>query len=428
MVQRKVTYRLYPTPRQIEALERLRWVHCLLWNTALDERRRAWAYQQKSLSFSDQCKALTGWRSRSPLLRSVNAQSEQVTLKRLDLAFQHFFRRVKRGETPGYPRFKPLHRFKGWGYSKHGDGWKLLSGPGMKHGKLRLSGVGEVRIRGKARTVGTPKTCEILHRCGKWYASVTVECEPERQGGERIGGLDWGVETLATIASAEGVERIENPRHLQRSLERIGALQKRISRKEEAAKQASGKKKGFPVSKRLRKEYALLAGVHEKVANQRRDFLHKTSARLIATFAVLGLEALNIRRMTAKGGTYKRGLNRSILDAAGSMLHQMLRYKAEEAGALAIEADPRQLKPSQRCHRCGRQEKKPLSQRWHDCPCGVSCSRDENAARVLMGWVMERIGGREPAEAWREVDLSLPGEPALPWKRETPAIPLGWRE
>ncbi len=143
LVQREVTYRLYPTQRQIEALERLRWIHCLLWNTVLDERRRAWQEEQVSLSFSDQCKALTGWRAKSPLLRSVNAQSEQVTLKRLDQAFQHFFRRVKNGKKPGFPRFKPLHRFKGWGYKTHGDGWRLLAGPGMKHGKLRLSGVGE---------------------------------------------------------------------------------------------------------------------------------------------------------------------------------------------------------------------------------------------------------------------------------------------
>ncbi|BCX82761.1 hypothetical protein MIT9_P2347 [Methylomarinovum caldicuralii] len=266
MVHRKVTYRLYPTPRQIEALDRLRFVHCLLWNTALDELRRAWMQQQKSLSFSAQCKALTGWR--------------------------------------------------------------LLPGPGMKHGKT---------------------------------------------------------------------------------------VQKHIFRKEEAAKQASGKRKDFPISKRLRKEYALLGRLHEKVAHQRRDFLHQTSAWIVATFAVLGLEQLNIRGMTAKGGAYKRGLNRGILDAAGGMFHQILRYKAEEAGALAMEADPRRLKPSQRCHRCGRLKKKPLSQRWHDCPCGASCSRDENAARVLMVWVMEQVDGREPAGAWREVRPASPlGEPALP--------------
>ncbi|WP_208527691.1 RNA-guided endonuclease InsQ/TnpB family protein, partial [Methylacidiphilum caldifontis] len=180
-------------------------------------------------------------------------------------------------------------------------------------------------------------------------------------------------------------------------------------------KKASGKMKGFPLSNRLRKEYALLGRLHEKVTNQRQDFLHQTSAWLVATFAVLGLEQLNIRGMTALGGAYKRGLNRGIFDAAAGMFHQMLRYKAQEAGGWAMEADSRKLKPSQRCQLCGRLEKKPLSQRWHDCPCGASCSGDENAAKLLLSWVMKQIGGREPAKAWREVrPASLPGNPALP--------------
>src|SRR5690606_21338003 len=107
-----------------------------------------------------------------------NAQSEQVTLKRLDLAFQHFFRRVKKGETPGFPRFKPLHRFKGWGYKTHGDGWRLITNERMQHGTLRLSGVGKVPIRGKPRTPGTPKTCEILKKmvvgtpASRWTVSL----------------------------------------------------------------------------------------------------------------------------------------------------------------------------------------------------------------------------------------------------------------
>ncbi|MCG5526658.1 helix-turn-helix domain-containing protein, partial [Ectothiorhodospira haloalkaliphila] len=166
MVQRKVTYRLYPTAAQLSALEHQRWVHCLLWNEALAERRRAWSERQESLGFSAQCKRLTQWRRLSKLLRGLNAQTTQVTLKRLDLAFKHFFRRVKNGETPGFPRFKPLHRFKGWGYKTHGDGWRLITNERMKHGTLRLSGVGKIAIRGKPRTTGTPKTCEVLCRNG----------------------------------------------------------------------------------------------------------------------------------------------------------------------------------------------------------------------------------------------------------------------
>ncbi|WP_082829918.1 RNA-guided endonuclease TnpB family protein [Ectothiorhodospira sp. BSL-9] len=423
MVQRKVTYRLYPTAAQLAALEHQRWVHCLLWNEALAERRRAWSERQESLGFSSQCKRLTQWRRLSKLLRGLNAQSTQVTLKRLDLAFKHFFRRVKNGETPGFPRFKPLHRFKGWGYKTHGDGWRLITNERMKHGTLRLSGVGKIAIRGKPRTTGTPKTCEVLCRNGRWYASVTLNCEPSRQRGDELGGLDWGLETFATMATPAGTETIGNPRHLANSLNEIRRVQRHISRKEEAARKASGRQRRFPVSNRLQREYERLRRLHRKVANQRHDFQHQTTARLVGQFAVLGLEALNIRNMTASGGQYKKGLNRSILDAAGGAFHQLLGYKAEEAGTWAMEAPTRQLKPSQTCHACGRQEKKPLGQRRHECPCGASCSRDENAARVLMNWAKQQLSGRERGRCVEGGKTeSSPDDPARPEKRETHAI------
>ncbi|WP_420797763.1 zinc ribbon domain-containing protein [Halorhodospira halochloris] len=104
-------------------------------------------------------------------------------------------------------------------------------------------------------------------------------------------------------------------------------------------------------------------------------------------------------------------------------LQEYSTLKAEEAGAWAVEAPTRQIKPSQTCHACGQQEKKPLSQRWHSCPCGTSCSRDENAARVLLAWLERSLSGREPADAWREVRPGHPlDESALPSKRETHAI------
>lgn len=395
MIQRKVTYRLYPTQDQISGLEHLRWVHCLLWNESLAERRRAWGERKESLGFSAQCKQLTQWRSQSRLLRGINAQSGQVTLKRLDLAFQHFFRRVKNGETPGFPRFKPVHRVKGWGYKTHGDGWRLITNDRMKHGTLRLSGVGKVVIRGRPRTPGRPKTCEIFKRGNKWYASITLDCEPARERGEKIGGLDWGVETFAVIATPTGTETIDNPRHLATNLEVIRQVQRDISRKEQAAKKACGKQRGFPVSNRLRKAYDKLRRLHRKVADQRHDFVHQATTGLISEFAALGLEQLSIKNMTAKGGRHKKGLNRSILDAAGGVFHHVLGYKAQEAGTWAVKAPTRQLKPSQTCHACGRQEKKPLAQRCHKCSCGAHCSRDENAARVLMDWIEQWLSGRE---------------------------------
>jgi len=128
MPNRKVTYRLYPNATQRERLQEMLGLHQRLYNTALEERIRVYKETGKGLSFADPCKVLTQWRKAVPALAGLNAQSEQVTLKRLHLAFQAFFRRVKNGETPGFPRFKNIHRYPGWGYKTHGDGWKLHPG------------------------------------------------------------------------------------------------------------------------------------------------------------------------------------------------------------------------------------------------------------------------------------------------------------
>ncbi|WP_227485182.1 MULTISPECIES: helix-turn-helix domain-containing protein [unclassified Acidithiobacillus] len=175
MPNRKVTYRLYPNAEQEVRLQETLGLHQRLYNTALEERIRVYKETGKGLSFADQCKVLTQWRKMVPALAGLNAQSEQVTLKRLHLAFQHFFRRMKNGETPGFPRFKNIHRYPGWGYKTHGDGWKLHLGISGKHGALYLQFVGNLPIRGKPRTPGRPVTCEIMHKAGKWYASVTLE-------------------------------------------------------------------------------------------------------------------------------------------------------------------------------------------------------------------------------------------------------------
>jgi putative transposase len=142
MINRKITYKLYPNQQQTACLLELLVSHQRVYNAALEERIRIYRATGKSLSFANQCKILTQWRHQIPSLKKINAQSLQVTLKRLDLAFQAFFRRVKTTEKSGFPRFKSLHRFAGWGYKTHGDGWRLLPGEGMQHGKLRLSGVG----------------------------------------------------------------------------------------------------------------------------------------------------------------------------------------------------------------------------------------------------------------------------------------------
>ena len=377
-VNRKVTFQLYPNKGQAEALFEMRFRHRLLYNAALEQRIWAWTHRRQSVSFAQQCLDLTLLRASDPAFASLNAQSCQVTLKRLDLAFKAFFRRCHNGATPGFPRFKSSRRFNGWGYKTHGDGWTLKAGEKKKHGRLRISGVGEMRIRGKARTPGTPKTLEIMHKRGKWYASVTVACTPERQAGEKPRGFDWGLEQFVSFEDGTAVE---NPRFLRKAEEKLKDLQREVSHK---------KRGGRNWIKAVRK----LATEQARVARQRSDFLHKESARLVSTSSMLATEKLAVNNITrsAKGTVekpgknvrQKAGLNRSILDSSPGAFLTMVRWKAEEAGISLLEVPTRKLKPSQRCPWCGVVRKKDLSERWHSCPCGCEMPRDQASALACL--------------------------------------------
>ena len=385
-------------------MHRILRLHQQLYNGALEERIGAYKKRNKSLTCFDQNKELTQLRKELSEYSALNAQSLQVTMKRLDLAFKAFFRRLQNGETPGFPRFKSIHRYKGWGYATHGDGWRLFEGQKQKHGKLRLSGIGHVKIRGKARNIGTPKTCEIQHKQGRWYASVTIECAPKRESGTSAIGIDWGLETFATLADANGdTKKIKNPRFLRKKLKSIRTEQRGLSRK----------KRG---SKNRNKARKIVGKLHAKVANQRQEFLHQTTARLVKESALIATEKLNVKGMSSHGGAYKKGLNREILSAAPGVFHQMLKAKAEEAEIELIEIPTRQVKPSQTCHGCGNQEKKTLAKRRHVCGCGVSCGRDENAAKVILNWAL--VGN---ATGWEPARCGASGLP-LAGKHETPPI------
>jgi putative transposase len=122
LINRKVSYRLYPTPRQEAALLETKRLHQQLYNAAIQERRDAYRLRGISVSYTQQCRGLTQLRAEAPEYEALNAQSCQVTLKRLDEAFGHFFRRLKeKQKKAGYPRFKSISRFKGWGYKTRAE-------------------------------------------------------------------------------------------------------------------------------------------------------------------------------------------------------------------------------------------------------------------------------------------------------------------
>lgn len=403
--KRKVTYRLYPTPRQAEALGALLRHHQQLYNAALEERISAWQKAGKSISYADQCASLTDLRRELPEWAEANCSSQQMTLRRLDKAYAAFFRRIKQGQAPGFPRFKSLKRFPGFSFKKHGDGWRYTPGEQWKHGTLRISGIGHISCRGKARQGGRICASDILYRDDQWFLSLTVE--PKEIVRVRIAhdttALDWGVEALLSCVNEDGsTNSIENPRWHQSSKDCIAKLQQSVSRK----KRGSNRRK--LAARRLRK-------AQKKQARRRLDHLHKTSNHIAKRHALVAMEDLTVKNMTrstkgtveepGKNVAQKAGLNREILDTAPPLLMQLLRCKVLETGGMWVEAPTKKLKPSQTCPMCGNRHKKSLSERMHECGnCGHTEPRDIASARVVLNWALygtpyKPSPGREPSRA-----------------------------
>lgn len=396
---RKSTYRLYPTPRQALALEALLRSHQLLYNAALEERISAWSKAKRSISYADQCKSLTVLRRDLPeWATAANCSSQQMTLRRLDKAFAAFFRRVKAGQAPGFPRFKSLNRFPGFSFKGHGDGWRFTPEANWRHGSLRLSGVGQIRARGQTRQGGEIRASDIVHREGRWYLSLTVEVARLERARTADGALayDWGVDCfLSGVTHADTQENIDNPRWWQSAKDSIVRLQQSVSRK-------TNKR-----SMRRKKAVRRLAGARAKVARKRLDWAHKQTARLASRYALVATEELSIRNMTrSAAGTVeepgsivaqKAGLNREILDTAPGLFTSLLRYKVQETGGEWMDAPTRKLKPSQRCPQCWHVVKKTLAQRMHCCvQCGHTENRDTASARVVLRWALG-LSGQELA-------------------------------
>ena len=386
MQRRKVTFKLYPNTTQSARLEAWTRLHCELYNAALEERIDAWRKARKSISYYDQQNVLPQIKADRPEFAELGSHALQQTLRRLDLAFQSFFRRVKAGQTPGFPRFKSAKRFSGFAYPDPA-GWKLME-HGASGATLRLGSGKEamsIRARGRHRFGPSARANDITltRKNGAWFASVTLRvpdasCERQRTGDERR-GVDFGINDWATFDDGQ---TIANPRWVREELPRLAALQRQRARK----------KKG---SLRFARLGARIAKVHERIGNLRRDFMHKETTRMVQGCAVLATEKLQPRNMSRSAqGTVdapgqrvrqKAGLNREILSAAFGMAHQMLAYKAEEAGARLHLSNTRHLKPSQRCSACWEIAPKTLSERTHVCPhCGHVMQRDQNSAAVVL--------------------------------------------
>jgi len=381
-VKRVERIRLYPTPRQERRLHFILDVTRELYNALLQERRDAYRDRGILVSSNQQYAELTALRKEDARVAAVYRENEDAVLHRLDLAMQAFFRRIKQGETPGYPRFKSFVR---WNQFQFSHAYRALRFD-RPQGRVTIPGVGRVKLR-KGRSVPAFGRGWIVAKNQRWYACF--ECERDATPLARQGtsvGIDRGVHVLA--ATSEG-QLIDNRAFGVRNRQRIARHHRDLE--SVTWRDAAGR-----VCNRQdpqRKAAALrLARAKEREANRRRDYLHKMARRIVRSADVIALETLNLRAMTrsAKGTpekpgrnvAAKAGLNRAILDASFGQSERLITEKAEEAARAIVRVDARFS--SQECSRCGHVARESRRRRRFACvACGFTCHADVNAALVI---------------------------------------------
>jgi putative transposase len=381
-VIRTYQYRLYPTKAHAAALDTLLETGRQFYNYALQYRRERWEESRHHVTYNEQAALWRDWRNETPdenPLRLLNMSAGQQLLRRLDKAYQGFFRRIKAGETPGHPRFKGKPRFRSLEY-KHGDGCKLGADT---QGRMLfyVQNVGEIKIKYHRPL---PAGCTIKHvvikrSLRKWHICLQLELTgaytPQRPVNNPA-GIDMGL--LSLLATADG-GTLDNPRWMRQAQADLRVKQRQLARRKKSGHRRH--KAAFQVARR-----------HEKIANQRRDFWHKETRKLTDKYDLIAIEDLTLQFMTQNGH-----LALSAHDAALGQFQQLLAYKAEEAGTPVIAVNPQHT--SQVCSGCGVLVPKELKVRTHDCPhCGLILDRDVNAARNILNLVL-RSARTEPSGA-----------------------------
>ncbi len=375
-ITRRVTYRLYPNRQQEETLHYWRRLHASVYNAAVYNRKTQHQKFGHSVNYLEQQNCLPAFKKVWPEYKALGSHALQATLKRVDIAFQRFFKGLG-----GYPKFKASRHYSGWTYPCS-SGWRVITDGGNGH--LDISNLGKIQLRGQSRTWGKPTTCTIFCRHSKWYASITVQCEPSRETSNGSIGIDLGCKDAITLSSGE---KISKPKFIKEGEQKVKIASKKLRRK-----RAPNRKKIIKASRRWKKERKNVSELQRKITRQRENWLHQTTSSIVSSSSLVGGEQLNVKGMTGKAKKGKRtrqkaGLNRSILSVGFGMIGEMLSYKLAEASGFYVESPTRTLKPTQRCAKCWELTPKTLADRVHICShCSHTEDRDINAAQVNLIW------------------------------------------
>ena len=349
-------FRIYPNDNQEVKLITTLTTCRYLYNGALAERRDQSKFNRLIANWQlfpwgkpvwigkyDQMKSLT--RNKNKYQKEVYSQVLQDVIKRVEKSFNKFF------TGAGYPRFQGRNRYDSFTFPQ--SGFSIIDG------KLKLSKIGEIKIKQHREIEGQIKTCTIKRDVDQWYVSFSCEVEPETLDptGQSV-GIDVGLKSLITLSTGE---QVEPPKYLRHSEDKLVKAQRKLSKKQKKSKNRD-------------KQRVEVAKIHRKIRNQRKDFNHKLSYELVNNYDTIVFEKLQITNMVKN-----HHLAKSIQDASWYQLIQFTQYKAEYAGRNVELVDPRNT--SKTCSNCGHIQDMPLSQRTYNCPvCGNVMDRDHNAA------------------------------------------------
>ena len=374
MIERKAAlFRLYPTPEQEMQMAQIAGACRFVYNLALEQRRDWWRQYKAAtglnIGFASQCRELTALRAEVNWLKAAPAHTLQQALRDLDRAYQNLFAGRAAYPTPRKKGANDSFRFPD-------PGSLIVERTGKSSGRIKLPKLGWVRLRGWYGLPGDICTITVSRRAGQWFAAIQWEREVVEAPVSMSPpvGIDMGVAVFAALSDGSNIAPVN---HGKKALQALRKAQRALARK----------KRG---SANRRKAVRRVARIQQRVANARKDFLHKKSSTIAQNHGVVVVEALQVRNMSASAkGTadepgrkvrQKAGLNRAILDQGWSMFRTMLAYKLADRGGKLIEVPAAYT--SQTCPCCGHLDAaNRQSQATFVCVrCGHTANADTNAA------------------------------------------------
>lgn len=362
IVRKAFKYRIRPNKSVKQKLREFagacRWVY----NRGLAARKELWESEKKNLSLYEQNKELSNLKKQEETewLCQPHSQILQQSLGDLDQAFKNFFRRLKQGEPPGYPKFK---------CRGDRDSFRYPQGVKVEGDRVFLPKIGWVRFRKSRELKGSIKQTTIVQEGGNWYVSFSCEWEEDVQvknNNLSVVGIDLGLEHFAIFGSSDGVLKEENPRFLRKKLEHLRFLSKQLSKKKKWSQ-------GWQKAKRK------LQVFHAKIRAKRNDFLHKLSTVVVKNHDIITVESLKVKSLLEKS---PKALARAISDAGWRQFLQYLKYKCEYSGKRFVEAGE-WFPSTKQCSQCGKRNEISLNERMYRCDCGLVIHRDDNSALNL---------------------------------------------